>query len=471
MPPLHDASAAADGGDDPLLAELRSHNAFFDSVVNMIPAQLYVAGASGDGAYHPKYMKGQHKESKEARRARNKVAKRDKFDPERRETTLEAKKRVRREMEEGSGGDDDDDDNDDDDDDVFMSDGDGEEGPDGEAPRPEKAGGSSTEEGGEKSYSSRIEALRAKLHAKMAQKRAASAGAANGAERTPSSVVSKRAARRAEKLRRKEAAKERNKKRATSVAETREDKKRTIKRLGGSTYNAPEAAAAAAASSSSSGPTATVAEDLATIDYQPLAGLKPKLGGARDDKSLSGGKRKKKSLEHLLADAERKQARLKELKESGAEEDRVKARNIQWGEALKVAGGNDSRKASDPKLLKKAMKRKAKKKAASAKAWSARIDQAEDAAKNWQQIRAHNLDQRKLGGAAGANLSSKRIAEKDDEAGNEGGGKKEKRRRMGPHAQKTGGGANRAGFEGKKSGFINGDGGSASGGGGKKAKS
>jgi len=43
-------------------------------------------------------------------------------------------------------------------------------------------------------------------------------------------------------------------------------------------------------------------------------------------------------LEKLLADAERKQARLKELKQSSVEEDRVKAKNIEWGEAMKVAG-------------------------------------------------------------------------------------------------------------------------------------
>lgn len=64
----------------------------------------------------------------------------------------------------------------------------------------------------------------------------------------------------------------------------------------------------------------------------------------------------------------------------------------------------------------------------------------------------------------GANLSSKRIVERDN--GEEEGGKKEKRRRLGPHS-------NRAGFEGKKSGFINGNsegGGSGSAGDNKKGK-
>lgn len=115
------------------------------------------------------------------------------------------------------------------------------------------------------------------------------------------------------------------------------------------------------------------------------------------------------------------------------------------------------RKKEDPKLLKKALKRKQKKKEASAKAWNVRVDQTKDAATKKQQIRTHNLDSRKLGGAAGANLSSKRIVERDDNGGGgdgtgTSGEKKEKRRRLGPHA-------NRAGFEGKKSGFINGEGG------------
>ena len=136
-----------------------------------------------------------------------------------------------------------------------------------------------------------------------------------------------------------------------------------------------------------------------------------------------------------------------------------------------IYSGANQRKKEDPKLLKKALKRKAKKKAASAKAWNVRLDQAKDAASKKQEIRAHNLDQRKLGGAVAANLSSKRIVEQDDGGaggdGTDGGGKKEKRRRLGPHSNQ---GRNRAGFEGKKNGFINGDNASSSGGGGKKGK-
>jgi len=207
-------------------------------------------------------------------------------------------------------------------------------------------------------------------------------------------------------------------------------KQRVIK-LGGSTFNAP----------SKSKSYASAADDLATIDYQSIAGLKPKLEkGTLNNKSFG----KKKSLEKLLADAERKQQQLNELKNSVAEEDKEKAKNVEWGEAFKVAGGIHSAKTNDPKLIKKAMKRKAKKRVASAKAWGGRLDQVRDAAVKKQQIRSHNLDARKQGGAIGANLSSKRIVEKDDDE------KKEKRRRAGPHS-----GQNRAGFEGRKQGFLN----------------
>lgn len=413
----------------------------------MIPANLYVAGASGDDKYHPKYKAGQHKESKEARRARNKIAKGQKFDPEKMETTLETKRRVKKEMEEES-------DSDDAGDDIIMSDGDGEDENDaGDADQPQKKDDSDKSSGGtnESSYASRIEMLRAKLHAKMAEKRAAAGITSDAPTDNPAAeidtsapaLVSKRAARRAEKRKRQEAAKQRNKKRATSVAEHKQRDQQRVVNLGGSTFNAPNGKSASADKTSA-------AQDLATIDYQSLAGLKPKLDGALDNKSLGG--KKKKSLEHLLADAERKQARLKELTEHGTEDDKEKAKNAAWGEAMKTAEGTKVRKTNDPKLLRKALKKKVKKKTASAKAWNVRLDQAKEAATKRQNIRSHNLDQRKLGGSDGANLSSKRIKEVDG-VGED--GKKEKRKRQGPHA-------NREGFEGKKSGFINGGEGSSS---------
>ncbi|EJK63175.1 hypothetical protein THAOC_16187 [Thalassiosira oceanica] len=415
-----------------LLTELDTHNEFFDSLVNMIPVKLYVSGASGDDAYNPKYLKGQHKESKEARKARNKLAKNAKFAPDK-ESTIEMKKRIQREQDEIS------DSSENEIDDIVMSDGDGEE-EQAEVRSTKKYPVAPPDASSEPSYASRIEALRAKLHKKMAEKRSAAGinpDDTEGADVDTSApqLVSKRAARRAEKRKRKEAAMQRNKRKTTSTAESKKTEQKRVVNVGGSALNAP---------TNTKSTNHSPADDLATIDYQSIAGLKPKLeSGNLDNKSLGGGK--KKSLEKLLADAERKQQRLKELKESAKEEDREKARNIEWGETLKVAGrGTHFAKTNDPKLIKKAMKRKAKKKAASAKAWGARLDQDKDAASKKQQIRSHNLDSRKQGGTTGANLSSKRIVEQDDKE------KKKERRRMGPHS-----GKNRAGFEGKKQGFLN----------------
>ena len=77
----------------------------------------------------------------------------------------------------------------------------------------------------------------------------------------------------------------------------------------------------------------------------------------------------------------------------------------------------ENTRQSDPALLKKALKRKAKKKAKSQEAWRTRMEQTRDKMDERQSIRNHNMKQRALGGAAGANLSRKRIkdAEGDDD--------------------------------------------------------
>mmetsp|Transcript_16641 Transcript_16641/g.40593 ORF Transcript_16641/g.40593 Transcript_16641/m.40593 type:complete len:250 (-) Transcript_16641:514-1263(-) len=174
-----------------LLQELEDNNEFFDNLVDMIPAKLYVAGNSGDN-YNPKYFKGQAKESKEARRAQNKQAKRAKLDPSLSETTTQVKKRLDggrsvlpstpataatkpKNTKKSQKNDED----------VTS------------APPPASADPSKMDK------NSRIEALRAKLHAKLAEKR--------GQRPSDPNVVSKRAARRAEKLKRKEEAKARKK--------------------------------------------------------------------------------------------------------------------------------------------------------------------------------------------------------------------------------------------------------------------
>lgn len=300
-----------------ILSELESHNAYFDSIVNMIPAKLYVAGAS-DQAYQSKYLKGQNKESKEAKRARNKIAKREKFDPEKVETTLQIKKRVQMEQEDESS-------DDDGGDQVVMDDDDEKDEDVDNRKTNDQSTSQSTIPTGNKSNASRIEQLRAKLHAKIAEKRSASGISEDGVptDTTSPSLVSKRAARRAEKRKRQEAAKQRKKSTPSAVRDRSEPQR--VVNLGGSKFNEPASKISTVAAS----------DDLATIDYQSIAGLK-ELDPSFDNKSLNP-KAKKKSLEKLLADAERKQQRLKELKASSVEEDKEKAKSIEWGEALKVA--------------------------------------------------------------------------------------------------------------------------------------
>lgn len=245
---------------------------------------------------------------------------------------------------------------------------------------------------------SRIEALRAKLHAKLAEKRAQ--------RPTDPNAVSKRAARRAEKAKRQEDAKSR---RAMTKVSDRTKQ-----------YKISESAA-------------TKESDLQGLDFGKLAGLNATPKNFANNKSLSNIN-KKKNLQKMLADAEAKKQKLDELKK-GSEEEKAKAQEMAWSAALKEAGGE--RIKDDPTKLKKALKRKEAKKAKSAKAWKSRMEQTKSKMDERQQIRNHNLNKRKVGGATGANLSNKRIVDKEAE-------EEEKKTRKG-----------RAGFEGKKQGFLN----------------
>lgn len=357
-----------------LLEDLQEDNYFFDQLVDMVPAKLYIAGQSGDD-FNPKYFKGQAKESKEARRAKNKQSKRAKFDPNLTETTTQAKQRL-------EGG-------------FAMP-----QKPSMIRSKPSAPSSKSDDK------KSRIEALREKLHAKLAEKR--------GNRPVDPNAVSKRAARRAEKKKRQEEAMKRKKK-ATSNAETNKNKRL---KLATSTLSDPSS-------------------DLAQVDFGRLAGLNPIGNGNYNEvnkalKNLS----KTKNLEKMLADAESKKQRLQELKQSNNLEDKQKAANIEWGDALKEASGE--RVKDDPAKLKKAIKRKAAKKLKSQKAWKSRMETTQQKMDDRQKIRNHNLNKRKQGGSAGANLSSKRI-ELDTDATTKSGGRR----------------LSRAGFEGKKQGFLN----------------
>lgn len=411
MPPQHANTA--------LLRELDDSNFFFDSFVDVFPAKLYVAGNTGDEVYNPKYFKGQHKESKESRRARNKASKRAKFDPEQAETTTQAKER--KDAEDDSDSDDEDDDNVEDEEDENEN-----ESTNHVKDKVEPSHTSATIDN-EKidkhtapdplSNVSRIEALRAKLQAKIAEKRAQRPQANSN---DTASAVSKRAARRAEKQKRQEDAKKR-KAAATAV----KNGTKTKLKVGGS--------------SNSNGSTSMSAqEDLQHLDFGKLAGLNAKTskslysGKGGNNKSLSNVN-KKQSLEKMLADAESKKQKLLELKQSSTAEDKSKYQKMQWGDTLKEADGE--RVKDDPSKLRKAIKQKAAKKTKSQKAWKSRTDQTQEKQDSRQKIRSHNLDKRMLGGATGASLSKKKIVEEKDEKAS---------RRL-----------SRAGFEGKKTEFLN----------------
>lgn len=379
--------------------ELLEHNEFFDMLVDMIPSKLYISGSSGDD-FNPKYFKGtsSNENSKEARKVAAKAAKRRKLDPASVETTVKAKMRMEEEKE-GSASDDEDD-----------------SAADAEMKKPVSTAAAVVVEAAPAAAAatghSRIEALRAKLHAKIASKQGnRPAATAENAE-----TISKRAARRAEKNRRKEEAKKRGKSTSTQVAAS--SSKTTV-------YKVTPVAAA------------DPMQDLQTIDFGRLAGFdtinaknKNYLETNKALQNLSKGK----NLHKLLADAEAKRIKLEALKQSAAESDKAKAASMQWADTFKEADG--VRVKDDPARLKKAIKRKDAVKRKSQKAWKARTDQVSEAAKNRQQIRQHNLKARVQGGAAGANLSSKKIAEKPDQA--------DKGRRL-----------SRAGFEGRKQDFLN----------------
>lgn len=356
-----------------MLAELAENNDFFDMIVDMIPAKLYIAGNSGDD-YNPRnrFYRGVTEGSKEQRKAAAKVAKRRKLDPNQVETTVGKKERLEREKNSNSNSDD--------------------------TPPSSAAADTNTMASPNQS---RIEALRAKLHAKIAAKQ--------GQRPSNPDQISKRAARRAEKLKRQEEAK--RKKGPNSGSNSKVE-------TAASHYKLADAAA-------------NPAQDLANLDFGRLAGLNKKTNEnyLESNKSLANLS-KKKNLQKMLSDAQAKRQKLQELK-AGNEEEKAKAAAMMWSETLKEADGQ--RVKDDPSKLKKALKKKVAKKTKSQKAWKTRMEQTSQKKDERQKIRQHNLSARKKGGATGANLSRKKISEQPDEG-----------KRM-----------SRAGFEGRKQDFLN----------------
>eukprot|EP00751_Fragilariopsis_kerguelensis_P039060 CAMPEP_0171016428 /NCGR_PEP_ID=MMETSP0736-20130129/26711_1 /TAXON_ID=186038 /ORGANISM="Fragilariopsis kerguelensis, Strain L26-C5" /LENGTH=227 /DNA_ID=CAMNT_0011451831 /DNA_START=154 /DNA_END=837 /DNA_ORIENTATION=- len=161
--------------DEDLFVDLQTNNLFFDELVDKIPTKLYSAGQSGADDYNPKYWKGHSKESKVTRKAKNKqLSKRATFDPATlAKRTTETKQRLEN------------------DDNNHAT----------------KSTVTTTTLSPDLDHNkSRIEALREKLHVKLAEKRGN-----RPCPSDPTTISSKRAARRAEKKKRQAEAIQRNK--------------------------------------------------------------------------------------------------------------------------------------------------------------------------------------------------------------------------------------------------------------------
>lgn len=364
-----------------LLNELTESNDFFDMLVDMIPAKLYLKSKNTDG-FNPKYHKHSKEDSKESRRAQAKQAKRRKLDPNEKTGTLAAVSKNNNSSDTQT---------------VLLP----------KAPSTPKAKDS---QGSEETpavispNASRIERLKAKLQAKVEHLRG---------KRPDASGVSKRAARRAAKERRKEEAKRKKKQSPTS----------TNSRVTASTPTVADSE------------NATVSADLAKLDFGRLSGLddpaKAKEHYQKTNKALAN-LNKPKNLEKLVAQAEAKQAERLALEQDPDKKEKLE--KLQWSDAFHEADGQ--RVKDDPKKLKKKLAQKKAHKKQSQKAWNSRLEKVKRDKKDRQQIRQHNLQQRRKGGQTGANLSRDKI--NTDQDGTDSG------RRL-----------SRAGFEGRKQEFLN----------------
>jgi hypothetical protein len=386
-----------------LLQELSEHNDFFDMIVDMIPQKIYIAGNSGDDFNPSKYYKKQNTTSKESRRAQAKASKRRKFNPTEAETTGVAKARLENKGRDGETTTR-----------LPQKRKDQTPAPDAdvtaETPSVTTTDTEATAAAVVSPKQSRIEALQAKLHAKIVAKQGLRPTNNNPDQ------VSKRAGRRAEKQRRKDEATKRKKSGNSKTSDTT-----TGTNASATNYKI-----------SSSAADNNPAQDLAALDFGRIAGLNTdnKDNYQKANKSLANLS-KSKNLEKMLADAEAKREKLEELKK-GSEQDQAKFKTMQWSDTFKEADGQ--RVKDDPSKLKKALKRKVAKKTKSQKAWKSRVEQTSTSIGERQKIRTHNLTARMEGGKVGASLSKKRIVEKEVKEGR----------------------LSRAGFEGRKQEFLNG---------------
>eukprot|EP00814_Leptocylindrus_danicus_P010418 CAMPEP_0116031864 /NCGR_PEP_ID=MMETSP0321-20121206/17811_1 /TAXON_ID=163516 /ORGANISM="Leptocylindrus danicus var. danicus, Strain B650" /LENGTH=430 /DNA_ID=CAMNT_0003507157 /DNA_START=3 /DNA_END=1291 /DNA_ORIENTATION=- len=412
------ATSSSVGGK--LALELNAHQKYFDDLVNRIPAHLYITSTTEDAddeAYerssNKKYYKGQHKESRQAKKARLKEQKAVKYEhPDSMETTVDVQRREAGDVGAPPLP-------------TRRADTDADVNANKKAVDKEKGTSSEqTEVEIDTTGKSRIEILREKLHAKIAAKQGKASIGLAAALNNADAKVSKRAARRAEKQRRIEEAKQRNANTLGGASSKHSSKtKMEISDETPTTQVEP-----------------IVEEDptLSQIDYGTITGLREDKNWMSANKSLKN-QNKKKSLEKLMEEAEKKKKRLDDLKQKarqGDEEAAEKAAKIQWSDTLQSATGEKMHIKNDPNLIKKAIKRKQKQKEKSAAKWASRLETKAGKMNEKQSIRNHNISQRRVGGASGANLSKKRIQDKEGKEVVQGEEPK-KKRRLGPHAMKN----------------------------------
>lgn len=395
-----------------LLWELAEHNHFFDMITEMLPhkaSNRIESGPSNDGATSTESKKGKfHKEpgpeSKEGRRAAAKAAKAAAKAAKRRKLNSDGHDEV-------SG--------------VAPTSTEPLNDNSSDAPHRAEADADALESSTPTANSeatpeqSRIEALRAKLQAKLAS--------LQKGDRPSPEQVSKRAARRAEKRRRQQEQQQKQQKSATTGAANALP-----------TYKLPSGTAGG-------GPAADL-DIAATIGFGRLTGIQtPRAGGGGGggssqnylevNKALANVS-KTKNLHKLLADAEAKKAKLDALKQSSDASDLKQAAKMQWSDAMQEAAGN--RVKDDPSKIKKVLKKKVAKKKKSEKAWKSRMEQVQQAQDERQKQRTQNLHARKhkgRGAVGGATATSK-----DD------------RSKAPPPGRRL----SRPGFEGRKQEFLNG---------------
>ncbi len=461
---------------------LSKHNTAFTSLLHLIPPQFYLTRDDDDLAedVSSKYMKNKRKKAKseiEAKERKDKLreAKKQRLDPDNFATVTDiqaeraAAKAARQAAEadsdlevdaEGMVSDDDEEDDDDDDDDTRgggaagdtddeMQDSDVEDLPSkppaaAAAADPTAAAASKPiQTEGERKAS--IDALRAKLHAKIAglqRKRGGLLADAEEGSEDGSSVISSKDELLEERRRQRFDARERKKqekKEAKAAAKQAAKAKKAANANGaaangtksGSTFNVATKAPAllvaepgygdknkrAAGSGAADIDVNGNSLNFSSLNFKPVGAA----GAALPDEAGAGGKKSKlalpsdpkaalQMLEHRKKQDEARRAKLAEKLSDAPEALSAKVSELdeqkQWDKVLASATGVKIR--DDEKLLKKAAKRKDKQKEKSSKAWNERAQAEQKQQADRQKKRQDNIAARKAakGGKGGSKKGS-----------------------------------------------------------------